>query len=369
MQVRDLFKRLHIVKPFLLHPDTNSFDNANNAAYFCLQSGDTHRARCCYTRARRRKLKIAKLRERELKHRIFTRASILVQAMAEYQMLTELTISNMGIGAADAVAISKFLPKCGALMLLNLSSNNLKAEGSKTVAEAIKGSRAMTSLNLSGNRLGAEGAKHIAEGIKENGALSKFTLSGDYSNSKPVTMETTMTVADFSGKRIGVSGTIMLSAFLPKCTTLSTIIVHKSPLPIQDITTKAELDLSGKEINHLDAIIIAALLPLNRALTSLDISNQVDKYGSGGLGAEGAKYLARALKEHPTLSSLSLASNRIGGYKDTSHPFKYHATPEGLAAIADAMKDMGALTSINLSFNEISVEGAKIVAEAIEVSL
>jgi hypothetical protein len=111
MQVRDLFKRLQIVKPFLLHPDTNSFDNANNAAHFCSQSGNTHRARRCYTRTRRRKFKIAKLRERESKHRIFTRASILVQAMAEYQMLTELVISNMGIGAADAVAISEFLPK------------------------------------------------------------------------------------------------------------------------------------------------------------------------------------------------------------------------------------------------------------------
>jgi hypothetical protein len=31
--------------------------------------------------------------------------------MAEYQMLTELTISNMDIGAADAIAISEFLPK------------------------------------------------------------------------------------------------------------------------------------------------------------------------------------------------------------------------------------------------------------------
>jgi hypothetical protein len=31
--------------------------------------------------------------------------------MAEYQMLTELIISNMGIGAADAVTISELLPK------------------------------------------------------------------------------------------------------------------------------------------------------------------------------------------------------------------------------------------------------------------
>ena len=109
MQVGDLFKRHCASSNHFYH--TDSFDYGNNAVCFCSQSGDTHRARRCYTRARRRKFKIAKLRERESKHRIFTRASILVQAMAEYQMLTELIISNMGIGAADAVTISEFLPK------------------------------------------------------------------------------------------------------------------------------------------------------------------------------------------------------------------------------------------------------------------
>jgi hypothetical protein len=44
---------------------------------------------------------------------------------------------------------------------------------------------------------------------------------------------------------------------------ISTVIVHKFSLPIQDIKTKAELDLSRKGLNHLDVIVIAALLPLN----------------------------------------------------------------------------------------------------------
>jgi hypothetical protein len=37
----------------------------------------------------------------------------------------------------------------------------------------------------------------------------------------------------------------------------------------------------------------------NRALTSLDISNQADEYGGGCIGVEGAKYLAEALTDHP----------------------------------------------------------------------
>jgi hypothetical protein len=44
---------------------------------------------------------------------------------------------------------------------------------------------------------------------------------------------------------------------------LTTVIMHKFLLPIEDIKTKAELDLSGKGLVDLDAIVLAALLPLN----------------------------------------------------------------------------------------------------------
>jgi hypothetical protein len=49
--------------------------------------------------------------------------------------------------------------------------------------------------------------------------MSKFTFCGGTrgTGSKPVTMETTMTEADFSGKALGLSGGIMAAAFLPKC--------------------------------------------------------------------------------------------------------------------------------------------------------
>jgi hypothetical protein len=61
------------------------------------------------------------------------------------------------------------------------------------------------------------GAIAVASAIKHMGALAKFIFTGD-DNSKSVTMQTTMTVADFSAKGLGVSGAIMLSVFLPKCT-------------------------------------------------------------------------------------------------------------------------------------------------------
>ena len=66
-------------------------------------------------------------------------------------------------------------------------------------------------------------AQELADGVKNNGALVKFTISGEryydngYKDAPPVTIEASMTEADFSRKHLGTSGAIMLAAFLPKC--------------------------------------------------------------------------------------------------------------------------------------------------------
>ena len=50
---------------------------------------------------------------------------------------------------------------------------------------------------------------------RDSKALQKFVFAGK--GATPVTMNVTMTEADFSSKGLGVSGAIMLAAFLPKC--------------------------------------------------------------------------------------------------------------------------------------------------------
>jgi hypothetical protein len=91
----------------------------------------------------------------------------------------------------------------------------------KVLCEVPFKDKTITALDVSGKMLGVEGALVVAEYLDGNGALSTFTFSGDYSSSKqvpkPVAMETTMTEADFSGKALGVSGSMMVAAFLPKC--------------------------------------------------------------------------------------------------------------------------------------------------------
>jgi hypothetical protein len=54
--------------------------------------------------------------------------------------------------------------------------------------------------------------------FSDNRAILTLTFSGDRHDSKPVTMETSMVEADVGGKGLGLSGTIMVAAFIPKCT-------------------------------------------------------------------------------------------------------------------------------------------------------
>jgi hypothetical protein len=116
----------------------------------------------------------------------------------------------------------------GALSSLNLASNAiLSKESGRALADALKTNSVLTELDVSDNQDksgsldGAGFAKELAVGIKDNGALSKFTFSGDQSgwsdnskNSKPVTVGLGMTKADFSGKVLGVSGAIILAAWI-----------------------------------------------------------------------------------------------------------------------------------------------------------
>jgi hypothetical protein len=93
----------------------------------------------------------------------------------------------------------------------------------------------------------------------------------------------------------------------------------------------------------------------NRAMTKFDIS-------SNQLSPEGGTALAAGLKSNQMITELNISNNNLG-YDCDGLPNTY-----GVIAIADAIPDMGALTSLNLSSNLLCGGGAKIVVEAIKVT-
>jgi hypothetical protein len=113
------------------------------------------------------------------------------------------------------------------------------AKGGTHLAGAIKDMGAMKKIDISSNGLRAEGGKALAAGLKGNQVITELNISNN--------------------------------------------------------------DLGKNDEEYIDTtgvIAIANAIPDMEALMSLDISNQIDRWGYGGIGAEGAKFLAGALKEH-----------------------------------------------------------------------
>jgi hypothetical protein len=131
---------------------------------------------------------------------------------------------HYGSDLQGIIALANVIPDMGALTSLNMSANGLKgAETGKALGDAIATNTVLKELDISGGQYSdqkcdVEFVQAFSVGLRDNGAISQFTFSGDRSDSKPVTMEASMTEADFSGQGLGLSGAIMLSAFLPKCT-------------------------------------------------------------------------------------------------------------------------------------------------------
>ena len=106
------------------------------------------------------------------------------------------------------------------LSKLDISDCNLFAEGGKALAAGLKGNQAITELNVSNNSLGMDsdhdgdisGIIAIADVIGD-GAMTSFT----FGDKQVVTMTTTMTEANFSGKLYSHEAQ-MVATFLPKCT-------------------------------------------------------------------------------------------------------------------------------------------------------
>jgi hypothetical protein len=288
--------------------------------------------------------------------------------------------------ADDAIVLASELPDKGALSSANLLKNDIGIDQARALVSILKehptlkslcGSKGgETQLDMSGKMEGAADAIILAPEIINNGALS---------------------VTNVMGNKIGKEQLAKLQG-----------IMHSKPnlvslCGIADDATEA--DLSGLVMDADDAAILASELPDKRALSklifggnkvnswdsemkpaTLEVGMTEANFGNKNLGAGGAFIISAWIthKDKGAILSLNLSSNGLGqlppGWSAHVDPdsqgifYAKEATasqwvrPGGIGVIADAIKDMGAMTSLNLASNELGAEGAKTVAEATKVT-
>ena len=227
------------------------------------------------------------------------------------------------------IILANAIKDMGALLVLNLASNNLFAEGIELLAEALKGNQIMTELNVSGNAATWDGNKHgemsgviaLADAIPDMGA---------------------MTSLDISNNSIGLID-IFLDGWRSKDNDGRAPFVHTGGRKQNAVPEGAKS--SG-------VIAIANVIPDMRALSHFDIS-------SNDLRTEGGKALPEALKGNQIMTALNVSSNALT-YNTKAEPGKM----DGLVALADAISDMGALTKLDACSNDIGDDGEDALKKA-----
>ena len=191
-----------------------------------------------------------------------------------------------------------------------MSKNKMltKAAG-KALGDMLKANSVLKELDVSSNydyyadsTDGAGFASGIADGVSTNGALVKF---------------------DVSKNNLGKEGTKALAEAL------------------NGNQIMAELNLAENSMGKNGAMDIAKTIPTMGALVKFDISNN-NVYAAGG------KALAAALNGNQVMTELNLAGNSLGLVEQYGD-----ADMSGVIAVSDAIPTMGALTSLNVSNNQL----------------
>jgi hypothetical protein len=181
-----------------------------------------------------------------------------------------------------------------------------------------------------------------------------------------VTMEASMTAADFSGNRLGVSDVVLLSAFLPKCTALTSLDMSNTQLVGETGTgvfkTKVSRffgDMQEVEIMEPDT---SGVVTLANAIKDMGAMTKLNLSKNGLLTKEGGRALGNMLKANMFLKELDVSNSGYGMISDKDASGFAEEISEGLAG-------NGTLMSLNLSSNHLKAEGAKIVmSRAIKVT-
>jgi Ran GTPase-activating protein (RanGAP) involved in mRNA processing and transport len=188
----------------------------------------------------------------------------------------------------------------------------------------------------------------------------------------------TLTELDVNGKNLGMDGALVVAEYLDDDNgAISSVNLLKNAIPVEQaqelvkimqskeklITlcglsgNEATLDFSEQGLGPGDAVLIGNDNSDMGALSLLNLA-------SNRLCAGGTKLLAAALKGNKIMTELNISWNSM---TLSTLPYGAWGDISGVVALADVIPDMRAMTSLDLSSNEIGSEGAVCVAEAIKV--
>ncbi|KAM4719057.1 leucine-rich repeat-containing protein 34 [Anableps anableps] len=223
--------------------------------------------------------------------------------------VTGLDLRYNDVGDGGAAHLAQFLEVMdGPLRSLDLTFNNIQADGAEVLANSLQGNGSLRSLRLSGNKIGRRGGVQLASMLQVNKTLQELELAD-------CDLETQSVIA------LGIT--------------------------LRNNSTLQSMDLSRPLFFSLQeewAVRFSDMFSMNSSLVELHL-------GKLNLTDTGMQRLAEGLKRNHSLRYLDLRCN--------------HVTQDGALHLAEVLKQNSALEIIDLSSNRIEDAGAESLSDAI----
>jgi hypothetical protein len=243
---------------------------------------------------------------------------------------------------ADAQALVEGGAFRGSLTSINLSENNLGADGAKALALAIRDSNPLTSLksiNLSGNSLRAYGARMFVQGGAFKGSLTSINLKNNALGEEGA-RRLALAIKSSNLTSINLSGNNLCYDEIGSYN-VNGIKGIAGALSVRDSPTS--IDLAWNNIGAAGADALVKGGAFKGSLTSINL-------GANNLGPEGAQALVDGGAFRGSLTSIDLSNNFLC---DVDRRGQGTYTADGITAIASALSVRGSLTSIDLRLNNL----------------
>ena len=289
--------------------------------------------------------------------------------------LERLDLKGNSLGSNGAVALSKGLSTTKTLKVLNLAQNVIGAKGMEAVAEALARGMAMDDatssiedldlqhngcgddgcsalaqhglgnlqrLMLGFNGISASGARALADALKKRQRDEELDVGGDMDTGEGVRhIAKRMRSLDLKCNVMGSEGAQALSGALDNVESLdlSNNGVREGAKwiakSLKNNSSIKELNLQANDMGDDDAWWIADAIGANKTLQMLNL-------GSNAFGDGGASDIAADLRENTSLKTLDLTRNGIGR--------------QGASELMDALDENSTLTRLGLSSNKIPAD-------------
>ena len=318
-------------------------------------------------------------------------AITLAEAIQANTTLQKINVSNNSISDNGVAVISNSLKFNISLQELNISRNKITSEGTKYIGESILLNTTLQKLDLSCNAVSDDGAAAISDNLKHNTSLQELNIShnsitnkGIKVIAKVIQINSTFQNIDISKNHISIEGLVyFMEAVKNNCTLQVVNITHNNVTRsgftsikqcIENLQHSIQIYASWNEINQYGKLVTK----ISTSCAPDNIEDDVwsfDEYDTDHL----IMCLSECLKEDDALQELNLSYNKITneGAKMIGEAIKVNKTlqklyinnnsifDDGAAAISDGLKHNISLQELNMSCNKI---GAKMIVEAIKVN-